>query len=135
MAITGKRREARLHGKAARGPRTSPAKVPQKGIGRHTGRDRGLNFFLAATCAGRALTFNEPDRARPELACRILRIILLEGLHKKIGSSTLSGAQVAREASKGGALKLVGGIGRQAGTFGKSLGAQKFRDWPAQPKA
>ena len=42
-----------------------------------------------------------PDRARPELANQILRVILPEGLHKKNGSWALSRAQVAREASEG----------------------------------
>jgi len=54
-----------------------------------------LQNRTAALRSARTLTFNEPDRARPELAGQILCVILPEGLHKKNGSSTLSGAQVA----------------------------------------
>ena len=81
-----------------------------------------------------ALTFNEPDRARPELAGRILHVILPEGLHKKSGSSALSGARVAREASEGRPLKLGCAPSRRARLLGKCIWGLKFLDRPPLPK-
>ena len=88
----------------------------------------------AALRSARTLTFNEPDRARPELAGQILRVILLEGLHKKNGSSTLSGARVAKEASKGRSLKLGCAMCCRGRSLGKRSCSLKLCDWPALPK-
>ena len=111
-----------------------PARVPQKGVGGETGRDLGDFCLLGESRARRALTFNEPDGARPELAGQNFCVILPEGLHKKSGSSTLSGARVAQEASEGQPLKLGCAICCQAGACGKSIWARKFCDGPAQSK-
>ena len=94
----------------------------------------GHQKFLPNIVAGRPLTFNEPDRARPELAGRILHVILPEGLHKKNGSWALSRAQVAREASEGRPLKLGCAICCRARILGKPICCLKLCDWPALPK-
>ena len=81
-------------------------------------------------CAGQALTFNEPDGARPKLAGQNFCVILPEGLHKKTGSSTLSGARVAQEASEGRPLKLGCATTRRARLLGKCIWGLKFLDRP-----
>ena len=85
-------------------------------------------------CASQALTFNEPDGARPELAGQNFCVILPEGLHKKSGSSTLSGARVAQEASEGRPLKLGCATTRRARLLGKCIWGLKFLDRPPLPK-
>ena len=85
-------------------------------------------------CAGQALTFNEPHIAGPELAGQILHVILLEGLHKKSGSSALSRAQVARDASQGRSLKLGCAMCCRGRSLGKRSCSLKLCDWPALPK-
>ena len=85
-------------------------------------------------CAGQALTFNEPDGARPKLAGQNFCVILPEGLHKKTGSSTLSGARVAQEASEGRPLKLGCATTRRARLLGKCIWGLKFLDRPPLPK-
>ena len=111
-----------------------PARVPQKGVGGETGRDLGGLFLLRESRARRALTFNEPDGARPELAGQNFCVILPEGLHKKTGSSTLSGARVAQEASEGRPLKLGCATTRRARLLGKCIWGLKFLDRPPLPK-
>ena len=108
---------------------TSAGPVLRGGSG-NTGHQK----FLPNIVAGRPLTFNEPDRARPELAGRILHVILPEGLHKKSGSSALSGARVAREASEGRPLKLGCAPSRRARLLGKCIWGLKFLDRPPLPK-
>ena len=111
-----------------------PARVPQKGVGGETGRDLGDFCLLGESRARRALTFNEPDGARPELAGQNFCVILPEGLHKKSGSSTLSGARVAQEASEGRPLKLGCATTRRARLLGKCIWGWKFLDRPPLPK-
>ena len=80
-------------------PRPGPKRlwsVPFESAGGLDGSGSGdLQICSPTACASLALTFYEPVRAKPDLAGQILRVILPEGLHKKNGSSTLSGAQVA----------------------------------------
>ena len=111
-----------------------PARVPQKGVGGETGRDLVGLFLLRESRARRALTFNEPDGAMPELAGQNFCVILPEGLHKKSGSSTLSGARVAQEASEGRPLKLGCATTRRARLLGKCIWGWKFLDRPPLPK-
>ena len=85
-------------------------------------------------CAGQALTFNEPYMAGPELAGQILHVILPEGLHKKSGSSALSRAQAARDASQGRSLKLGCAMCCRGRSLGKRSCSLKLCDCPALPK-
>ena len=111
-----------------------PARVPQKGVGGETGRDLGDFCLLGESRARRALTFNEPDGARPELAGQNFCVILPEGLHKKSGSSALSRAQVARDASEGRSLKLGCAMCCRGRSLGKRSCSLKLCDCPALPK-
>ena len=114
----------------ARGQRTAQGQPFRPHMAWVSERSKLERFFARSP----ALTFNEPDRARPELAGRILHVILLEGLHKKSGSSALSGARVAREASEGRPLKLGCAPSRRARLLGKCIWGLKCLDRPPLPK-
>ena len=68
------------------------------------------------------------NRAPEKIAFRLHETLLI------FGNSTLSRAQVAREASEGQPLKLGCAICCQAGACGKSIWARKFCDGPAKSK-
>ena len=114
----------------ARGQRTAQGQPFRPHMAWVSERSKLERFFARSP----ALTFNEPDRARPELAGRILHVILLEGLHKKSGSSALSRAQVARDASQGRSLKLGCAMCCRGRSLGKRSCSLKLCDWPAWPK-
>ena len=129
-----RRNSRKYSGQFRIGPRKGSMRLAELAKGCHCGRtwprSRRDQNSKDSSCAARALTFNEPDGARPKLAGQNFCVILPEGLHKKTGSSTLSGARVAQEASEGRPLKLGCATTRRARLLGKCIWGLKFLDRP-----